>query len=101
MYVLTLAYKSFKSSSVERGLGLDRTHAGKLRVFNADSPVIVSSFVPNSSNTVKKFHGIILKRSKSTFTYYYWRRIVHVAVKIRKFLALEILALFHPHLPPN
>lgn len=50
---ITFAYKSLMSSSVERGLGLDLTQAGKLLVFNVGSPEVCSSLAPTSSNTSK------------------------------------------------
>jgi thymidine kinase len=45
----TFAYKSFKSSSVDNGLGLDLTQAGKLLVFKVGSFEFCSSLVPTSS----------------------------------------------------
>jgi hypothetical protein len=50
----TLAYKSFKSSSVDNGLGLDLTQAGKLLVFKVGSFEFCSSLVPTSSKTNDK-----------------------------------------------
>lgn len=51
----TLAYNSAKSSSVDNGRGLDRTHAGSDLVFNVvpSADEGSSSLVPTSSKTEK------------------------------------------------